>query len=161
MRTVRIGSIDVPADGDHSNGPAVGPPQRLPVDLFRPTVPASGTGGRVAQADGGAALIERGFHGVPHPFAHALVHRRCPIDPARSRYRGRRAGTVRAGDPAAVATVLWASWNGIISLGWRPDELRRTTSELRELLRTATDVIALGLLTGQEPEPGPAGGSAE
>ncbi|WP_280436142.1 hypothetical protein [Nocardia carnea] len=57
--------------------------------------------------------------------------------------------------------MLWASWNGIISLGWRPDELRRTTSELRELLRTATDVIALGLLTGQEPEPGPAGGSAE
>lgn len=64
---------------------------------------------------------------------------------------GMAAGTVRAGDPAAVTTVLWASWNGIISLGWRPDELRRTSSELRDLLRTATDVIALGLLTGQQP----------
>lgn len=64
---------------------------------------------------------------------------------------GMAAGTVRAGDPAAVATVLWASWNGIISLGWRPDELRRSTSDLRELLRTATDVIARGLLTGQDP----------
>lgn len=72
---------------------------------------------------------------------------------------GMAAGTVRAGDPATVATVLWASWNGIISLGRRPDELRRNTSELRDLLRTATDVIALGLLTGQHPRSGPAGGS--
>ncbi|MFI1462240.1 WHG domain-containing protein [Nocardia carnea] len=72
---------------------------------------------------------------------------------------GMAAGTVRAGDPAAVVTVLWASWNGIISLGRRPDELRRNTSELRDLLRTATDIVALGVLTGQPPGSGPADGS--
>ena len=56
------------------------------------------------------------------------------------------AGVVRDVDPAAVATVLWASWNGIISLAWRPDGLHRSTKELRSLLRVATDAIANGLL---------------
>jgi AcrR family transcriptional regulator len=59
---------------------------------------------------------------------------------------GINAGTIRAVDPHAVATVLWSAWNGVISLGWRPDSLRRNESELRELLKTATDVIANGLL---------------
>jgi TetR/AcrR family transcriptional regulator len=56
------------------------------------------------------------------------------------------AGIARPVDPQEVATVLWAAWNGIISLGWRPDGLRRTEAELRALLKTATDVIAHGLL---------------
>jgi AcrR family transcriptional regulator len=60
--------------------------------------------------------------------------------------RGVEAGVVRALVPEDVATVLWAAWNGVISLGWRPDSLRRTEPELRELLRTATDVVANGLL---------------
>ncbi|PRX45000.1 TetR family transcriptional regulator [Prauserella shujinwangii] len=55
-------------------------------------------------------------------------------------------GTLRAVDPERTATILWASWNGVISLGWRPDRLRRTEAELRELLHTATDVVAHGLL---------------
>lgn len=59
-------------------------------------------------------------------------------------------GTVRPVDPEAVATVLWSAWNGIISLGWRPDRLRRSETELRELLKTATDVISHGLLTRSE-----------
>jgi TetR/AcrR family transcriptional regulator len=59
---------------------------------------------------------------------------------------GIAAGRVREVDAEAVATVLWASWNGIISLGWRPDSLRRTDSELRALLRTATDIVANGLI---------------
>lgn len=62
---------------------------------------------------------------------------------------GMAAGALREVDPEVVATVLWASWNGIISLGWRPDDLHRSAPELRELLHTATDVIALGLLTDQ------------
>lgn len=36
--------------------------------------------------------------------------------------------------------------NGIIGLGWRPDRLRRSEAELRELLKTAADIIARGLL---------------
>jgi len=56
------------------------------------------------------------------------------------------AGELRAVDPREVATVLWSAWNGIISLGWRPDQLRRSPDELRELLKTATDVVAEGLL---------------
>ncbi|MFI9534732.1 TetR family transcriptional regulator C-terminal domain-containing protein [Nocardia fusca] len=67
---------------------------------------------------------------------------------------GVAAGTIREVDPDAVATVLWSSWNGIISLGWRPDDLHRSAPELRELLRTATDVIARGLLTDQGREAG-------
>ena len=55
------------------------------------------------------------------------------------------AGEVRELDARAVATFLWASWNGVISLAWRPDALRHDERELRELLAAATDVIALGL----------------
>lgn len=60
---------------------------------------------------------------------------------------GVAAGTVREVDPEDVATVLWSAWNGIISLAWRPDSLRRTEPELRKLLTTATDVVVNGLLT--------------
>jgi TetR/AcrR family transcriptional regulator len=60
--------------------------------------------------------------------------------------RGIKAKSIRKVDPQDVATVLWAAWNGIISLGWRPDGLRRSEKELRRLLRTATDVVAHGLL---------------
>jgi TetR/AcrR family transcriptional regulator len=60
------------------------------------------------------------------------------------------AGIARDVDPQAMATVLWASWNGIISLAWRPDALSRTEEELRDLLRVATDAIAHGLLTERE-----------
>lgn len=55
-------------------------------------------------------------------------------------------GVVRPVDPEEVATVLWSAWNGIISLGWRPDRLGRSEPELRELLKTAADLIASGLL---------------
>ena len=59
---------------------------------------------------------------------------------------GIEAGVVREVDPEDTATALWAAWNGIISLGWRPDALRRTEDELRRLLRTAADTVAHGLL---------------
>ncbi len=64
--------------------------------------------------------------------------------------RGIDDGALRPVDPEAAATVLWSAWNGIISLGWRPDRLRRSDTELRELLKTATDVISHGLLTRSE-----------
>lgn len=60
--------------------------------------------------------------------------------------RGIDSGHLRRVDPHEVATVLWAAWNGIISLGWRPDNLRQNESELRRLLATATDIVANGLL---------------
>ena len=60
---------------------------------------------------------------------------------------GIEAGAIRDVDPEATATVLWAAWNGIISLGWRPDGLQRTNDELRELLRLATELFARGILT--------------
>jgi AcrR family transcriptional regulator len=59
--------------------------------------------------------------------------------------RGVAAGELRAVDPDQVATVLWAAWNGIISLAWRPDSLRRDEPRLRELLAAATDLVAEGL----------------
>ncbi|MGH8794326.1 MAG: TetR/AcrR family transcriptional regulator [Stackebrandtia sp.] len=67
--------------------------------------------------------------------------------------RGVEAGLLRPVDPEAVATVLWAAWNGVISLGWRPDGLRRDEERLRELLMIAVDVIANGLLASGHEDP--------
>jgi len=60
---------------------------------------------------------------------------------------GIQAGAIRDVDPEDTATILWAAWNGIISLGWRPDGLQRTPKELRRLLRLATEAFARGLRT--------------
>jgi TetR/AcrR family transcriptional regulator len=60
--------------------------------------------------------------------------------------RGIEAGVVRDVDPEDVATVLWAAWNGVISLGWRPDSLRRDDAELARLLQVATETVSHGLL---------------
>lgn len=68
--------------------------------------------------------------------------------------RGVADGLVRPIDPTRVATMLWAAWNGIISLAWRPDQLRRNETELRELLVTATDVVANGLFSRDTDRPG-------
>ena len=45
-----------------------------------------------------------------------------------------------------TATILWASWNGIISLAWRHDDLRLDAQQLAELLSRATDLVSYGLL---------------
>ncbi|WP_028937792.1 TetR/AcrR family transcriptional regulator [Pseudonocardia spinosispora] len=55
-------------------------------------------------------------------------------------------GELRTVDPEQTAIVLWAAWNGVLSLGWRPDRLRRDEAQLRELIETATDAVAYGLL---------------
>lgn len=60
--------------------------------------------------------------------------------------RGIDDGYLRPVDPEEVASILWAAWNGIISLGWRPDRLRRSETELRDMLKTAAEIIASGLL---------------
>ncbi|WP_406277732.1 TetR/AcrR family transcriptional regulator [Nocardia sp. NBC_00881] len=60
--------------------------------------------------------------------------------------RGIDEGHIRPIDPVEVATILWSAWNGIISLAWRPDRLRRDETELRQLLKTTTEIIANGLL---------------
>lgn len=59
--------------------------------------------------------------------------------------RGMADGTIRAVDARRTATVLWASWNGIISLAWRSDALRRSPRELKRLLALAADVVEWGL----------------
>ncbi|WP_019929071.1 TetR/AcrR family transcriptional regulator [Nocardia sp. BMG111209] len=74
--------------------------------------------------------------------------------------QGIEAGVARSVDAEKVAAVLLAAWNGIISLHWRPDSLRRNEAELRELLAAAADVIAHGLLSerhGTESAPVSAG----
>lgn len=59
---------------------------------------------------------------------------------------GIEAGVIRDVEAESMATVLWAAWNGVISLGWRPDSLRRSDDELRRLLRMATEVFTHGLI---------------
>lgn len=56
------------------------------------------------------------------------------------------AGEVRDLDADEVATAIWAAWNGIISLAWRPDAHHRDDQQLRALLATTTDLIARGIL---------------
>ncbi|MFI5783153.1 TetR/AcrR family transcriptional regulator [Nocardia sp. NPDC051570] len=69
-------------------------------------------------------------------------------------HRGIDTGIARAVDPEAVAMVLLAAWNGIISLHWRPDPLRQNEAELRRLLKAAADLIAHGLLLDKTTELG-------
>lgn len=66
--------------------------------------------------------------------------------------RGIADGAVRTVDTTQVATVLWAAWNGIISLGWRPDSLAVDEAGLRALLRTAIDALARGLVVPDHEE---------
>lgn len=60
--------------------------------------------------------------------------------------RGITEGSIREVDPVMTATILWASWNGIISLAWRHDDLRLDAQQLAELLSRATDLVSYGLL---------------
>jgi AcrR family transcriptional regulator len=60
--------------------------------------------------------------------------------------RGVESGELRPVDPEATATALWAAWNGIIGLGWRPDGLRRDPAQLQELLCVAVDLVEFGLM---------------
>lgn len=59
--------------------------------------------------------------------------------------RGIADGSVKPIDPERTATILWASWNGIISLAWRPDELRRSDEELACLIKDAAELVSFGL----------------
>ncbi|KWX25661.1 TetR family transcriptional regulator [Mycolicibacterium wolinskyi] len=59
--------------------------------------------------------------------------------------RGIHDGTIRPLDARKAATVLWASWNGIISLAWRTDGLHQGDEALAELLALAADVVGRGL----------------
>jgi hypothetical protein len=59
--------------------------------------------------------------------------------------RGIRDGSIRQLDPQSTATILWASWNGIISLAWRHDDLQQSPEELAELIERAADLVSYGL----------------
>ena len=59
--------------------------------------------------------------------------------------RGISDGSVRPLDPRTTATILWASWNGIISLAWRHDDLRQDPDALAELVKAAADLVSYGL----------------
>ena len=59
--------------------------------------------------------------------------------------RGIAEGSIRNLDPQATATILWASWNGIISLAWRHDDLRQSPAQLAELIERAADLVSYGL----------------
>ena len=59
--------------------------------------------------------------------------------------RGIAEGSIRQLNPQATATILWASWNGIISLAWRHDDLRQSPEQLAELIERAADLVSYGL----------------
>ena len=56
--------------------------------------------------------------------------------------RGIADGSIRRLDPQATATILWASWNGIISLAWRHDDLQQSPAELAVLIERAADLVS-------------------
>lgn len=59
--------------------------------------------------------------------------------------RGIAEGTIRPLDASRAATILWSSWNGVISLAWRPDALREDEEGLADLLSLAADMVSWGL----------------
>ncbi len=87
----------------------------------------------------------------PYPAAAetaALLSRRVDEQNARmvdAINRGIAEGSIRELDPTKTATILWASWNGIISLAWRHDDLRQDPDALGELVRGAADLVSYGL----------------
>ena len=87
----------------------------------------------------------------PYPAAAetaALLARRVDEQNARmvdAIQRGIADGSIRPVDPRATATILWASWNGIISLAWRHDDLRQDPGALAELIDRAADLVSYGL----------------
>lgn len=87
----------------------------------------------------------------PYPAAAetaALLSRRVDEQNARmvdAIERGIADGSIRPLDPRTTATILWASWNGIISLAWRPDDLRQDPEALQELIEKAADLVSFGL----------------
>jgi AcrR family transcriptional regulator len=59
--------------------------------------------------------------------------------------RGIVDGSIKPLDARRTATVLWASWNGIISLAWRPDDLRQDGAALEQLVTLAAELMSFGL----------------
>ena len=64
---------------------------------------------------------------------------------------GIEAGLIRPVDPDRTATFLWAAWNGLVSLRWRPDRLQRDRAELDELVDLAVEILSHGLLVPPAP----------
>lgn len=62
--------------------------------------------------------------------------------------RGIAAGSIRPLDTRRTATFLWSSMCGVISLAWRPDELRLDTQQLTETLSLGAGILGLGLRAG-------------
>lgn len=93
------------------------------------------------------------FPAKPGPYAGAaetaaLLSRRVDEQNARmveAIERGIAKGSLRELDPQQTATILWAAWNGIISLAWRHDDLRQEPEALAELVGRAADLIIHGL----------------
>jgi len=59
---------------------------------------------------------------------------------------GIEAGELRDVAPEEAATFLWAAWNGVLALGWRPDKLKRSPAQLKALLKVGADVVNQGLM---------------
>ena len=93
------------------------------------------------------------FPAKPGPYAAAaetaaLLSRRVDEQNARmvdAIERGIAEGSIRQLDPQKTATILWASWNGVISLAWRHDDLRQDPDALAELVQSAADLVSFGL----------------
>ena len=93
------------------------------------------------------------FPTKPGPYAAAadtatLLSRRVDEQNARmvdAIERGIADGSIRQLDPRSTATILWASWNGIISLAWRHDDLQQSPAQLAELIARAADLVSYGL----------------
>ncbi|WP_312977235.1 TetR/AcrR family transcriptional regulator [Corynebacterium sp.] len=65
---------------------------------------------------------------------------------ARTIRDGMEAGTIRADlDPEALATVFWATMNGLLALTWRPGALQSSEGHLDQLLEAYIATMTAGL----------------
>ena len=67
--------------------------------------------------------------------------------------QGIDAGLIRPVDPRRTAIFLWAAWNGVVSLRWRPDAMRLERAELDQVVELAVDVVSNGLLAPPKGRP--------
>jgi hypothetical protein len=107
--------------------------------------------GRAVRGGGRPSPRRRSRLPGPYPAAAetaALLSRRVDEQNARTIdaiQRGIADGSIRHLDPNTTATILWASWNGIISLAWRQDDLRQDPEALVKLINGAADFASYGL----------------
>lgn len=119
-----------------------------------------------------AAEYARFAHERPHEFRILVEPPDQPEAVARiaeltREQNAKLAGAIRDGiaagaarpdlDPDDLATMFWATLNGLLALAWRPGDLQQSAADLERLLAVYSAIIADGLRARTPSREGPLG----